>query len=569
MLQTAEPRRRPDGASAIDGWTLGPRLRSTLVADVFRATQGDRDATVHVLRPEVAALPAVIRALADQAPRAAAIADDRNVLRALGGGGDGARVYVVTEAEGGPTLRDVVARRYAASGSGLPGRGAGNVAMLVAQGLQASHVGHGALSAENVVIAHSGRIAIADLALGPAIAAAIAAGVVQPPATYAPELARGDAPTAASDVYGLGALLYEALTGRPLTRGGPRPSEVGRGVPGQVDDIIARACHQDPERRFGSVAALRELILDILCHGLEDEAEADDEQGNTAKVAALPEARAVPIPPALEAAMTEPDERWLISKGRFDFGPFSMKGLVDQIITGHVHHGHVLFDKDEGGRTKVEDHPLLGPLVEAAKAARDDAARAHAEVEHHARERKRGIALYGGIGLGVLAAAAAVYVLVGALSKAKGRAAAGAGAVAQARLTATVSAPKAPAKRAGGGPRRTGGGSSGGGFQNADESLSLDLSGDDDGGSETLDMDTIYNVYARAGNALGGCLNRTGTSQAQIGIIIDGPSGRVNWVKVNGQTSGPLQGCIGNVMRGLKFPSINGPRSRAEFEISL
>ena len=567
MLQTAEPMRRPDGATSLGGWTLGPRVRSTLVADVHQATSGDRDATVHILRPEVAALPAVIRALAEQAPRVATLTDDRNALRTLGGGTDGARVYVVTEPERGPTLRDVLARRHHASGTGLPGRGAGNVAMLVAQGLAASHLEHGALSCEGVVVFHSGRIAITDLALGPAIAAAAAAGVITAPGWLAPELARGEAPTPATDVYGLGALLYEALTGRPLTRGGPRPSEVGRGVPAQVDDIIARACHPDPARRFGSVTALRELVLDILCAGLEDEAEADDAFGNTAKVAALPEAKAVPIPAALEQAMTVPDERWLVSKGRFDFGPFSMKGVVDQIITGHVHHGHVLFDKDEGGRTRVEEHPLLGPLVEAAKAAREDARRAHAEVEHQARERKRGVALYGIIALGVAAAAAGVYLLVGALSAAKGRNAAGVGTVAEAKLTATVSAPKPPPKRTGGGARRTGGG---GGFTNtADENLALDLSGDDDGGAETLDMDTVYRVYARAGNALGGCLAKHGASAAQIGIIIDGPSGRVTFVKVNGQTSGGLQGCIGGVLRGLRFPSIDGPRTRAEFEISL
>lgn len=66
-------------------------------------------------------------------------------------------------------------------------------------------------------------------------------------------------------------------------------------------------------------------------------------------------------------------------------------------------------DKDEGGRAKVDEHPLLGPLVDAAKQARDDARRAHAEVKQQASERKRGVALYGVIGLGVAAAVAAAY----------------------------------------------------------------------------------------------------------------------------------------------------------------
>jgi hypothetical protein len=97
--------------------------------------------------------------------------------------------------------------------------------------------------------------------------------------------------------------------------------------------------------------------------------------------------------------------------------------------------------------------------------------------------------------------------------------------------------------------------------------LALDLSGDDDGGSETLDMDTVYGVYARYGGALGGCLGKTGATSATIAIIIDGPTGRVNWVKVNGQQSGPLYGCLAGVMRSMRFPTIDGPRTRAEFEI--
>lgn len=101
----------------------------------------------------------------------------------------------------------------------------------------------------------------------------------------------------------------------------------------------------------------------------------------------------IAIPPALEAAMQDTHEKWLVSKGRFDFGPFNMKAIVDQILHGQIHHGHVLMDKDEGGRAKVDEHPLLGPLVDAAKQARDDARRAHAEVKQQASERKRGVAL--------------------------------------------------------------------------------------------------------------------------------------------------------------------------------
>lgn len=107
----------------------------------------------------------------------------------------------------------------------------------------------------------------------------MAAGAgVEAPGCLAPELARGEPPTAASDCYGLGALLYDALVGRALARGGPRPSEAVPGVAPEIDELIARACAERPDRRFASAAALRELVVDILMTVDEeaDEPEAAD-----------------------------------------------------------------------------------------------------------------------------------------------------------------------------------------------------------------------------------------------------------------------------------------------------
>ncbi|TMQ13246.1 MAG: hypothetical protein E6J90_28970 [Deltaproteobacteria bacterium] len=96
----------------------------------------------------------------------------------------------------------------------------------------------------------------------------------------------------------------------------------------------------------------------------------------------------------------------------------------------------------------------------------------------------------------------------------------------------------------------------------------LDLSDDSDE-TETLDMHTVYGVYARYGRGLGSCLQSTGEHSASIGIIIDGPSGRVTWVKVNDAQSGALYSCLSGVLRGMQFPRIHGPRTRAEFDIAM
>jgi hypothetical protein len=61
----------------------------------------------------------------------------------------------------------------------------------------------------------------------------------------------------------------------------------------------------------------------------------------------------------------------------------------------------------------------------------------------------------------------------------------------------------------------------------------------------------------------------TGEGQANIYINIDGPSGRVGFVRINGKQAGPLYGCLNRVLRGIQFPTIKGPRTRAEFDIAM
>ena len=212
----------PAGRS-IAGYLLGARIRTTACADVYRAERDGAPATVHVVHPALAALPAVVRAVERQATRIAAV-DHRHLAATLGAGVDGGALYVITEAEDGPTLREVLGRKHASSGAGLPPRGAANIVALVAGALEAAGVTHGALTSDSVIVGRGGRIVLADLALGPAHATAVAAQAVEATGVLAPELGRGEPVTGAADVYGMGALLYDALVGRPLARGGPRPS---------------------------------------------------------------------------------------------------------------------------------------------------------------------------------------------------------------------------------------------------------------------------------------------------------------------------------------------------------
>ena len=82
------------------------------------------------------------------------------------------------------------------------------------------------------------------------------------PAYASPEQRRGEAVSTATDVYGLGLLLYECIAEQPPAADGtgrpPRPSETTtqHRIPAELDLIVAKATHPEPERRYVSAAAL-------------------------------------------------------------------------------------------------------------------------------------------------------------------------------------------------------------------------------------------------------------------------------------------------------------------------
>lgn len=561
----------PAPGTRLGPYTLGAPLWQTAAADVYRATGPEGGASVFVLRPEIGALPAARAAVMAAAEHARELPESKHLARTLAAGSAGDTLWVATEELDGSLVRDLLARKREAGSGGFGARGAGNLVIGAASGLVAADLPHGALSTESIVVNRSGRVRVVDLAVGAGVAAAIAAGRIPPGSHVAPEVATSGA-SAAADVYGLGALLYEVLIGRPLERGGPRPSEAAAGVTATVDELVARMCARDPERRFGSVEVVKELIADALGRGggLADEAQASAPAmaaaPSLAQALSNPGIAIAPTDPALAAALADTTEKWLISKGRLDYGPFSLADVLAQIKAHTIVAGNIIVDKDTGARIAIDEHPLLGPLVDHAKVTKDDARRAEAEVAHQSREKKRGVVLYGGIGLGVAIVGVAVWFIVQHAGAAENKQVTGVEGVGAGQLAVKMTMPKAPPKRAGGGTGRRSGGTPGS-TQNGSENLSFDMSDEDDEGAGPLDMTTVYNGYAPRAGQLMGCLSRTGAGAASVKMIIDGKSGRVTFVKVNGETSGALFACVNGVLRGIQFPSSGGSRTVAEFEL--
>ncbi|MUL79508.1 protein kinase domain-containing protein [Mycolicibacterium sp. CBMA 226] len=200
------------------------------------------------------------------------------------GGGDMSRAapYLVMELVEGGTLRELLRER-----GPMPPHAVAAVLAPMLDGLAVAHEAglvHRDIKPENVLISDSGEVKIADFGLVRAVAEAkiTSTSVILGTAAYlSPEqVSTGDADTR-SDVYSVGILAYELLTGstpftgdnplsvayQRLDHDVPPPSAAIAGVPKQFDDLVACATARTPDDRYldaGDMAAeLAAIVTDL------------------------------------------------------------------------------------------------------------------------------------------------------------------------------------------------------------------------------------------------------------------------------------------------------------------
>lgn len=181
-------------------------------------------------------------------------------------GSDQGRLHLVMELVDGWTL----ARERSQRGS-LAAREAAGIAAQVAQGLSAAHqqgVIHRDIKPANVMLTTDRTVKITDFGIArftdDSAGTASATGKILGTADYlAPERALGRPAQPASDVYSLGCVLYELLTGRPPFSGTtslavvqqhvdtapPPPHRLSAAIPRPLSDYVLRLLAKDPERR--------------------------------------------------------------------------------------------------------------------------------------------------------------------------------------------------------------------------------------------------------------------------------------------------------------------------------
>ncbi len=194
-----------------------------------------------------------------------------NIARVQEVGDEGDTPYLVAEFVRGINLKERI-RRIAPFTLSV----AIDFACGVSEALHYAHsLGqpHGDLRPQNIIISPEGAVKITDFGTQQAIAASPKAQreILKVSASYhAPELSTAKPGTAAGDIYALGAVVYEMLTGTPLYSGAtpediadqhafsaiPSPRSSNTGVPTSVVGILLKCLQKKPEERYASAADL-------------------------------------------------------------------------------------------------------------------------------------------------------------------------------------------------------------------------------------------------------------------------------------------------------------------------
>lgn len=254
-------------------YQLHTRIGSGGMAEVWSATDQllDRPVAVKFLHDRFAKDPRFLERFQREAS-AAAVLQHPNVVSVYDRGQFEGAHFIVMEYVEGASLKDLIDR-------GLGVAEAVEITRQILAGAGFAHargIVHRDLKPQNVLVDAEGRARVADFGIARAGASDVTeAGSVLGTAQYlSPEQAQGQDVTAASDLYSVGIILYEALTGRVpfdaetpvavvmkhVTETPPPPSRLNPQVSPALDAVVMKALEKDPAARYSSAREFSDAL---------------------------------------------------------------------------------------------------------------------------------------------------------------------------------------------------------------------------------------------------------------------------------------------------------------------
>ena len=210
--------------------------------------------------------------------RASSILDHPGIATVYDAGDHDGRVYIASACIDGETLSERIAAGV------VPLREAVRIAAAAADALEYAHV-HGVIhrdvTARNIMIARDGRVVVIDFGLAHVVDVTTShspGSAVGTLCYMAPEIMQGQAADRRSDVYSLGVVLYELVTGRlphiadvapaviyqVVNEKPPRPAKLRPEITAELERVVLHALSKDPAKRHQSAAHLAQELRAVV-----------------------------------------------------------------------------------------------------------------------------------------------------------------------------------------------------------------------------------------------------------------------------------------------------------------
>ena len=242
------------------------------MATVYKAkdTVLNRNVAVKVLKEEFITDEEFVKRFNSEAQAAASLSHP-NIVSIYDVGNEDNIYYIVMELVRGKTLKQIITEEGA-----LPWKWSVNIAMQIASALETAHknnIVHRDIKPHNIIITEDGVAKVTDFGIAKAVSNSTitAFGTTIGSVHYfSPEQAKGGYTDAKSDIYSLGVVMYEMLTGKVpfdsdtsvsvalkhMQEAPVAPMDVNENIPQAVNDIILKAMQKEPMARYQSATAM-------------------------------------------------------------------------------------------------------------------------------------------------------------------------------------------------------------------------------------------------------------------------------------------------------------------------
>ena len=244
------------------------------MADVYKAKchKLNRFVAIKVLKSEFSSDSSFVSKFKAEAQSAAGLMHP-NIVNVYDVGEENRMYYFVMELVEGITLKHYIEKKIR-----LTAKEAVSIAIQVSMGIEAAHnngIIHRDIKPQNIIISKEGKVKVADFGIAKAATSNTVTSHAMGSVHYtSPEQARGGYSDAKSDIYSIGITLFEMITGhvpfdgettvavaiKHIQEEMPSPRVYVPDVPISVEQIIAKCCQKNPDRRYANVG---QLIRDL------------------------------------------------------------------------------------------------------------------------------------------------------------------------------------------------------------------------------------------------------------------------------------------------------------------